>query len=91
MTKCIGYTFKQGSFEGITFDNILLYIVSDDDPDITGMTGSELKIKRSDAERILGGLQPSDLLNKEIELFYSLTKDKPKLRKITLADSVLFE
>ena len=31
MTKCIGYTFKQGSFEGITFDNILLYIVSDDD------------------------------------------------------------
>lgn len=91
MTKCIGYTQKQGSFEGISFDNILLYIVSDDDPDIVGMTGSEIKIKRSDAERILGNLQPSDLLNKEIELFYSLTKDKPKLRKIALADSVLFD
>ena len=88
MVKCIGYTFKQGSFEGISFDNVLLYIISDDDPDIVGMTGSELKIKRSDMERIFGNLTPEDILDKEIELYYSLTKDKPKLKKITLSDSL---
>lgn len=90
MIKCVGYQEKQGSFESIVYDNIHLFLISNDDPDVIGFSVSELKIKRSDWDRLVGSLTPSDLLDKEIELLYSLQKDKPKLKTIALSDSILY-
>jgi hypothetical protein len=89
MTQVVGFAEKQGTYENIVYDNIVLYLLSDDDPDINGFSASEIKIKRSDLPRILDKLSPRDLLNREIELFYSLINGKPKLRRITLSDSVV--
>ena len=58
MIECIGIQEKKGSFvpdgktESVTFDNVMIYYITDDNPDIVGYFGKELKCKNSRVRKI---------------------------------------
>lgn len=91
MTKVIGIKDSCGKFtskEGkeINYDNLVLYVITDSDPNVLGMTSSEIKIKKSNFEKITGLAvgSYSDLIDKQVTLSFVLIKDKPILEKITI-------
>lgn len=88
MTKIIGLKQSKGNFttEGKTIDynNIMLYVITDADSSVLGMTASEIKIKVENFEKITGYKLESmpELLDKQVSLNYILIKNKPVLESI---------
>ncbi len=90
MIKCIGYIRKSGNFKddsgkSIDYDNIILYLISDENDGVVGFESTQLKIKAASFEKLCPGLYSvNDLLDQTISLDYSLFSDKPVLRSISI-------
>lgn len=91
MTKVIGIKDSKGNFiskegKSIDYDNLVLYVITDSDPNVLGMTSSEIKIKKSNFEKItsISVAEYPSLIDKQVSLAFALIKDKPILEKITI-------
>lgn len=91
MTKVIGIKDSKGNFtskegKSIDYDNLVLYVITDSDPNVLGMTSSEIKIKKSNFEKItsISVAEYPNLIDKQVSLSFVLIKDKPILEKITI-------
>ncbi len=91
MIKVVGFETKKGSFtnqqtgEVIDYDNLIIYYVSDLKKEVEGLYSSEIKIKSKDIKKILGDLNPSDLLDEEIIPYYIPVGNSVVLYHIDLA------
>ena len=76
MVKVLGFRRKKGSFVAddgrqVTYDNIELYIFSDEAPEVQGFYCDSIKLpfKQESFENVAN---VADLLNREIELVYQV-------------------
>ncbi len=92
MTKMVGYETKKGSFIGndgkeIVYDNVILHCIGSDNPNVTGFSAFEQKIKSKDIISILGITNSDELsswIDKNINLDFALIGSRPVLTKISL-------
>jgi len=91
MTKCIGYQKKKGDFtkegttEKIFYDNIILYLISDEVPEgVIGKTVSEIKIKTDAIKELFkaGDVTLETIIDRDIMFCYSILAGKPVLTGI---------
>lgn len=84
MIECIGIQEKKGTFvpdgktETVSFDNVMIYYITDDNPDIVGYFGKELKCKNSKVRKINFD-EWSEIIGKEIIFHYNIFGANPVL------------
>ena len=84
MLECIGYSEKKGSFtddvtnEKIEYDNVFIYYVTNDNSEINGYFGKEMKIKRKEVEMI-NFKSWDECYGKILEFRFNMFGSKPKL------------
>lgn len=88
MFEVIGLQEKSGEFEDdhgktIKYDNIMLYYVTDENPDIIGFFGKEQKIARAKV-KLLNAKDWSELLGKQIEFNFSMFTGTPVLSGVKI-------
>lgn len=86
MIECIGIQEKKGTFvpdgktESVSFDNVMIYYITDDNPDIVGYFGKELKCKNSKVRKINFN-EWSEIIGKEIIFHYNIFGANPGARR----------
>lgn len=101
MNQIVGMTQrKKGSFkneggEEISYDNVVFYFISDENPDINGCTAGEVKIKFENLSGIFGSDKSSEdfygndvlgFIGKYVSFNFMMTNKVPVLSGIRLAD-----
>ena len=93
--KVVGVSRKtgEGEIDGkqLSWDNMMLHLLNDKDPDTTGASATQLKVKYGEFEK-LTGLRPEEhfeLIGKEVEFNYmpSGGRGQPKLSAIRVIGS----
>lgn len=89
MYKCIGVQRSKGNFTDekvdkvIEYDNYILHMISDLNPDVEGCSATTLKVKANQWENIVkNNLSPSELIGKEVQIVYYINGTKPVLSAI---------
>lgn len=89
MIECIGIHEKKGTFvpdgkkEEVSFDNIMVYYVTDDNPEIMGFYGVELKVQRARVKNI-NFEDWSEIVGKQIDFVYNIFSGTPRLTGIKI-------
>jgi hypothetical protein len=96
MIECVGLQSKSGSFvdttgKTIDYDNVIIYYVADDNPDVTGYFARELKVSRSRVNKI-NFADWSDIIGKQLELAYNIYGNAPRLTGVKIVgDGVIVD
>jgi len=80
----------EGTGEIISYDNVRMFFVTDEDPDIIGSFAGEIKLRFENLSRLFGSAESSenfyktlaDYVGKKIVFHYMLTKKVPVLVSI---------
>ncbi len=83
MNKIIGLERKSGEYNGVKYDNTIIYFVANV-PNVTGYKGGNVKVKTPFLSKAVG-IPVSDLgaiIDKEVVFEYDFTVDPPKLSNI---------
>lgn len=89
MIECIGIHEKKGSFtpdgkkEEVAYDNIMVYYVTDDNPDVFGFYGVEIKIPRARVQMI-NFSDWKEIVGKQIEFVYNIFTGTPRLTGVKI-------
>lgn len=88
MNKIIGLERKSGEYQGVKYDNTIIYFVSDNNPEVTGFKGGSVKIKTNLLTKSTG-IAVNDLsviINNGVTFDYDFTADPPRLIGVSLID-----
>lgn len=88
MIECIGIQTRKGSFEDdkgrtVEYDNVMIYYVTNDNPDIIGYFGKEMKVNNAKVRKI-GFDNWEDLIGKVIDFHYNMFGTKPTLDGVVI-------
>ncbi len=93
MIKVVGYERKKGEFNGVPYDNMNLYTISNDLPSVTGYLPNTVKIKwnqLADIFHVSNVELPNvlnNLVNREVFIDFAYIGKYPKLVGIEFADN----
>lgn len=88
MIECIGIQKRKGSFEDdkgrtVEYDNVMIYFVTNDNNEIQGFYGKELKVNTKQVEKI-NFQEWEQIIGKVIDFHYNMFGTAPKLDGIKI-------
>lgn len=88
MFECTGIQQKKGSFQDdhgktIDYDNVLIFYLTDENPEVLGFMTKELKVSKRIVHPI-GFEDWEDLIGKQIGFHYNIFTGTPKLDGVEL-------
>ena len=88
MIECIGVQERKGSFQDdkgreVEYDNVMLYYVTNDNPDILGYFGKEMKVNNKKVEKI-NFKNWEECIGKVLDFHYNMFGTTPTLDGIKI-------
>ncbi len=88
MIECIGIQEKSGKFEAdngktVEYDNVMIYYITDDNPEVCGYYGKEQKVSKLRVEPI-NFREWTELIGKRIEFVFNVFGNAPRLTGVKI-------